>query len=642
MSGTRQDWIDANQRALTAALDAVLALLERRCGRSGRPVDQVEVPGGSALDVLCARFGLSPFERDVVLLCAGIELDGTTSALCVEAQGGSGAGHPTFGLALAVLDQPHWSALVPASPLRRWRLVELDDRAPVTAAPLRIAERVLHHLTGIDYLDEELDSLIVPLTEEQPLAPSQAASAKRIAGLVSESGRPLVQICGRAPGAAEAVAAAAARLTGRPLYTLASTSIPPEASARCSIGRLWEREAALTDALLLVDYRDLDGPDPARAVAPFLDRLDAPVLVACRDPLPGLARPASRVDAVKPPSNEQREVWRAALGPARIVPDGFVDKLISQFDLDVRGILAAAAEGLAGLDGDPGAAEVTARVWEACRATTRPRMEDLAQRIVPVASWEDLVLPDRQIETLREIAAHVRWRVVVYERWGFAAKSSRGLGIAALFCGPTGTGKTMAAEVLAGELGLDLYRIDLSSVVSKYIGETEKNLRRLFDAAEGTSAILLFDEADAVFGKRTEVKDSHDRYANIEVSYLLQRMEAYRGLAILTTNLRDAIDLAFLRRIRFVIQFPFPDLDQRREIWRRVFPAATPVQGLDVDRLAVLGLAGGSIRNIGLNAAFLAADAGLCVQMEHVERAVRSEYAKLEQPLSDLELGVRK
>ena len=171
---------------------------------------------------------------------------------------------------------------------------------------------------------------------------------------------------------------------------------------------------------------------------------------------------------------------------------------------------------------------------------------------------------------------------VVYGDWGFAGKSTRGLGISALFSGASGTGKTMAAEVLANELALDLYRIDLSAVVSKYIGETEKNLRRLFDAAEETGAILLFDEADALFGKRSEVKDSHDRYANIEVSYLLQRMESYRGLAILTTNFRAALDPAFLRRIRFIVNFPFPDAGQRAEIWRGVFPSQTPVDGIEL------------------------------------------------------------
>ena len=197
----------------------------------------------------------------------------------------------------------------------------------------------------------------------------------------------------------------------------------------------------------------------------------------------------------------------------------------------------------------------------------------------------------------------------------------------------------MAAEVLAAELRLDLYRIDLSQVVSKYIGETEKNLRRVFDAAEEGGAVLLFDEADALFGKRSEVKDSHDRYANIEVGFLLQRMEAYRGLAILTTNMKEALDRAFLRRIRFVVQFPFPDAELRAEIWGRVFPVATPLETLDFQRLARLNVAGGSIRNIALGAAFLAAEAGEPVGMSHLLRAARAEYSKLEKPLTEAEIG---
>ncbi len=234
---------------------------------------------------------------------------------------------------------------------------------------------------------------------------------------------------------------------------------------------------------------------------------------------------------------------------------------------------------------------------------------------------------------------HARHRSRVYGDWGFRAKGARGLGISALFGGPSGTGKTMAAEVLAGELDLDLYRIDLSSVVSKYIGETEKNLRRVFDAAEEGGAILLFDEADALFGKRSEVKDSHDRYANIEVSYLLQRMEAYRGLAILTTNLKSALDPAFLRRLRFVVQFPFPDPAARAEIWRHVFPPSAPIAGLEPATLARLNVTGGSIRNIALGGAFLAAAAGDEIRMTHLLQAARSEYAKLEKPLTDAEIG---
>src|SRR5205085_2892942 len=262
-----------------------------------------------------------------------------------------------------------------------------------------------------------------------------------------------------------------------------------------------------------------------------------------------------------------------------------------------------------------------------------------AQRIEPAATWDHLVLPAAQVAMLRQLAAQLRHRGTVYETWGFAERTTRGLGITALFAGASGTGKTMAAEVLAADLRLDLYRIDLSQVVSKYIGETEKNLRRVFDAADDGGAILLFDEADALFGKRSEVKDSHDRYANIEVSYLLQRMEAYRGLAILTTNAKSALDAAFLRRLRFVVQFPFPDLAQRAEIWRRVFPEATPVDGLQIDKLARLTVTGGHIANIAMNAAFLAAEAGTPVGMRHVLHATSTEYAKLEKPLSDAEVG---
>ncbi|MGH7938513.1 MAG: ATP-binding protein, partial [Bryobacteraceae bacterium] len=237
------------------------------------------------------------------------------------------------------------------------------------------------------------------------------------------------------------------------------------------------------------------------------------------------------------------------------------------------------------------------------------------------------------------IALQVRHRTRVCDDWGFAEKSERGLGLSALFAGPSGTGKTLAAEILANELRLDLFRIDLSAVVSKYIGETEKNLRRVFDAAEEGGVILLFDEADALFGKRSEVKDSHDRYANVEISYLLQRMEAYRGLAILTTNMKEALDPAFLRRLRFVVQFPFPDQAQRAEIWRRIFPAKTPTDALDLDKLSRLSISGGNIRSIALNAAFAAADANAPVQMAHLLGAARLEYDKLEKPLTETELG---
>jgi SpoVK/Ycf46/Vps4 family AAA+-type ATPase len=266
-------------------------------------------------------------------------------------------------------------------------------------------------------------------------------------------------------------------------------------------------------------------------------------------------------------------------------------------------------------------------------------LDELARRIVPCHDWSDIVLPDDVSHQLQEIATQVGQRAHVYEAWGFGAKLNRGRGVAALFSGPSGTGKTMAAEILANHLHLDLFRIDLAAVVSKYIGETEKNLRRVFDAAERSGAVLFFDEADALFARRSEVKDSHDRYANMEVNYLLQRMEDYRGLAILATNMKSLIDQAFLRRLRFIVDFPFPDAHQRSGIWQTVFPQRAPVDGLDFAALARLEIPGGNIRNIVLNAAFQAAGEGVPIGMDHVMRAARREYAKIDKLMLESEFG---
>lgn len=267
----------------------------------------------------------------------------------------------------------------------------------------------------------------------------------------------------------------------------------------------------------------------------------------------------------------------------------------------------------------------------ACRAQSNRRLAELAVKIEPRCAWSDLILPHEKLVHLKEICSQVRQRALVFEEWGFERKLSRGKGLSALFFGPPGTGKTMAAEVIAHDLELDLYEVDLSGVVSKYIGETEKNLSRIFREAETSNAILFFDEADALFGKRTEVSDAHDRYANIETSYLLQKMEEYEGLVLLATNLRENMDEAFTRRIRFVIEFPFPDAHDRRAIWRGHFPPEAPVgASIDFDLLASrLPLTGGNIKNIVLNAAFLAAENGGVIEMEHVVRGSRREFEKI-------------
>jgi AAA+ superfamily predicted ATPase len=618
-------WEERNRLGLVAAVDR---LLERLDGRRDAPA-----PAGAdapALDALCRAFALSPFERDVLMLCAGVELDRRVAEACARAHGAPCA---TFGLALAVLDEPHWSALAPTGALRHWRLVEVGHSAGVTAAPLRIDERVLHFVAGVGHLDAGLEGIVQEAPAAGPLAPSHEEAVGRLAAALAAAASVQVELVGAAHDAKRDVVAAACERAGRRLFDADAAALPRDSRESARLARLWEREAALTAGVLMVDADCADGGEPRAALLALARRLRGPLVVLSAEPLSDL-RAALRIEVATASARERRALWRAALGPRAEQLNGTLDALASQFDLDVSGFDAAAAE-VAGAGGD----DVSSALWDACRARVRPRLDDLAQRVVSAATWDDLVVVPEARRTLEMIAAQVRRRDVVYEDWGFALRGSRGLGISALFAGSSGTGKTMAAEVLANDLGLDLYRIDLSAVVSKYIGETEKNLRRVFDAADRGGAVLLFDEADALFGRRTEVKDSHDRFANIEVSYLLQRMETYRGLAILTTNRRDAIDEAFMRRLRFVVDFPFPDAAQRTEIWRRVFPSAVPRQDLDLDALAALAVAGGNIRNIALGAAFLAADGEGPVGMAHVLRAARAEYAKLERPLSSPELG---
>jgi hypothetical protein len=655
---TDSDWAVANQRYLMAAVGVVRAALERYIGHQSISAQNEEepealvqaaavaMPAPTALQVVCDTFGLSPFERDLLLLCAGVELHAAIGPLCATAQADARCTHPTFSLALAALPNAHWSAITPAAPLRYWRLVEPGGGDAITVSPLRIDERVLHYLAGQQYLDERLHGVMAPIDPTDYLAPSHAALAERIvhawSATGSRQGWPGIQLCGSDVAAVRAVALAACGRVGLRLHSLPADLIPLGGADLETLRRIWEREAVLGGCALLVEADLLDAGDGARlaSVTRFVERVAGAVLVSTREPLRTLNRATLRLDVARPVPSEQRQIWLDLLGPRGVAVASQVDGLVAQFNLSTHSLRAAGAQVLSELPPAHTQDHVLPTVlWDACRSQARTQLADLAQRIEPVATWDDLVLPQPQRQVLQDIAQQVRERTTVYEHWGFAAQSARGLGITALFAGPSGTGKTMAAEVLANELRLDLYCIDLSSVVSKYIGETEKNLRRVFDAAEEGGAILLFDEADALFGKRTEVKDSHDRYANIEVSYLLQRMEAYRGLAILTSNLKSGLDAAFMRRLRFVVQFPFPDPVQRAEIWRRVFPSATPAKALDHAKLARLNVAGGNIRTIALNAAFIAAGAEQPVGMAHLLRAASAEYVKLERALTEAEVG---
>ena len=602
------NWVAANQRLLMAELGALGRSLRAESGNAGARTDdgstgestalreaREAMPAPSALDALCGACGLSDFERRILLLCAGVELDGKFGAQCAAAPGSAGNPWPSFGLALAAFPGAHWDALAPGRPLRYWRLVEITGNGPLVTNALRIDERVLFHLTGVPALDERLAGLVQPLREPAGLPVSQRPLLQRLAGAweaASHPGQrpPVLQLCGADPGAKRDLAAHLAKGLRMAVFSLTAASLPPHLGELEMLQRLWEREAMLGDAALLLECDRLEASDAPReaAVDRWIELTRGPLLVSSREPRRQAERAMLTVDIGRPTAAEQRLAWQQALGltAADGVVHGQLDRVVSQFDFSIASVHAAAGR-LAG-GGERPAAALAPAVWEACRFHARAKMEGLALRIESGATWKDIVLPEPLLETLREISVQVRHRAKVYEDWGFAGQSARGLGLGALFCGPSGTGKTLAAEVLANDLQLDLYRIDLSAVVSKYIGETEKNLRRVFDAAEEGGAILFFDEADALFGKRSEVKDSHDRYANIEVSYLLQRMEAYRGLAILATNLKDALDPAFLRRLRFVVQFPFPDQAHRAEIWRRIFPAQTPTERLEAVTLARL------------------------------------------------------
>ena len=588
----------------------------------------------AALITLGHLLGLSRFERDTLLLCVGAALDSSVRELCAQAHG---APYPTFALALAALPGPAWEVLSPDRPLRHWRLLEVSRVAgqPLLACPLQADERIVNHVKGLDYLDDRLEPLLTPLVRDPVgLPPSQQAMVNQVVLAWRGGQRPVVALLGADGRAKRQVAAEAASQLGLTVLALPAELLPQHADDLENLARIWARESLLLPLALYLDADEAPATPAEGLAAPvgrFAGRTGTGLLLASREPWPGLNGATANVDVAAPAADERREVWLTTLGQDTPGAAATADTLAGQFVLDAPAIRTIARNAMA--SEAPGLED---RLWQGCLTRTRPRLDALAQRLVSKAGWDDIVLPAEELATLHEIADQVAHRHMVYRTWGFADRISRGLGVSALFGGPSGAGKTTAAEVLANHLHLDLHRIDLSTVVDKYIGETEKNLRRLFDAAESGGAILFFDEADALFGKRTQVRESHDRYANIEVNYLLQRMESFTGLAILATNMRAALDPGFVRRLRFIITFPSPGTDLRREIWARALPPAAPRDpDLDLDRLARLPANGGMIRNIALNAAFAAAAAHTNVTMPLLLAAARGEFRKADLPVAE-------
>jgi hypothetical protein len=636
ISEAHADWLlrgedRAEQMAFYAADPDSLALAQSAAELKAEIARQVSNMGRNppALDVLTHVFHLSDFERDILLLCLAPELDPTFSTLYAYLHDDLTRRAPSPHLAYALFDSDQPDVLSEGAPLRRCHLLHLMHQPPqpIASSALYLDERMVDYLRGVNRPDERLAPLMRPLQPGLITAEGQAQAA-RTAGHLSawrrETGAWLmVNLVGAPNSGQRELAHAVCAQMGIQAHRLDLARLDAAHLA------LLERESLLLQAAF---YVELDDEQTIR-LALDAARQSAPLILASREPL-RLEQPALTLTLARPTAHERIALWGQALNGSAEAVD--LDALVEQFEFGAGAIArtASAARQRADLDGSPLTA---AHIRAASRETGSAALDELAQRIQPGFTWHDLVLPDAALDQLHEIAAQVNQRYTVYERWGFA--SSRGRGISALFAGPSGTGKTMTAEVLAGHLDLTLYRVDLAGMISKYVGETEKNIKRVFEAAEQRGVILFFDEADALFGKRTEVKDSHDRFANIEINYLLQKMEAFPGMAILATNRRGALDRAFLRRLRFVVEFPFPDAALRRRMWERVFPPGVPLAALDYDRLARLEIAGGNIRNIAVNAAFLAAHRGEPVTMDHLYHAARREYAKIEKLETEAEFG---
>lgn len=583
---------DGDRGAPCPAADAARAAWEHR--------REAAFAAGAAdpLDAIAVRFGLSRDDTAALFAAASVRVQSNF------------AGFAPLGLDRARALAPR-ARLSPQAPLRRMALMDLLEGPGGAGQALWVDERVAAAVFGERWLDPRVACRLRLLAAAPSPAAHRAAITACLNGLPAEAAARFV-LTGRPGSGRRAGAQALAGALGREAVEVATASLPAVGEERRRFWRLLGREALLSGLMPVLDAEALG------------EALFDEAWSACEAPLIALshhrrAPPGGAWHIALAPLTEpcRRECWTAVLGPARAEE---ATNLARAFGLGPTEILRVAEEAV----GDPD------RIRQVAREIARTPLDALAERIVPEVGIEDIVLPTEAKAALRALITQARHGDRVHRVWGMRAGTAGGRGIAALLAGRPGVGKTLAAEAVAKALDRDLCRIDLSSVISKYIGETEKSLARIFDAAEASGCVLLFDEAEALFGKRTEVREARDRWANTGVCFLLQRIERFGGLCLLATNLKGHIDSAFLRRLRFVIDIPFPSAEARAEIWRRAFPPAVPTEGLDHERLAELELAGGSIALVAVNAAFLAAEADGAVTMDHIRATAMAEYAKID------------
>jgi hypothetical protein len=635
--------------------------------------DELAWAGGHAdelpLERITQAFALSREERLALVVALAPSLDAGYEKVYAYANDDITRRRPTVGLALDVLTDDAGEALAlrrifyADAPLVRHALLALGDdggaAGSLLSRSIEIDGHVAEALLGYGGIDPRL-AAVATLEDTAAQGEEGDVVAARLGRVLRQRRDARVYFSGRWHDEMRATVTAAAASAGLRALVLEASALAAAGPATCAhLVRLALRDAVMHGAALYIDGWDGQGDGEhehstvRRTVTAALAGHRLPAVIAGAAATPEMPHPRFDLVAEYPAPDfaARRAGWRRETGGSAAG-----ETLAATFRFGLRETRGAArmAEslrawaGIAPGDGNgvpadavPADAVPGDDLRLAARLQAQPRLTSLAQKITPSFAWDDIVLPPDRLQQLREIAVQVLYRHVVFDEWGFGRKTSLGRGVNALFAGQSGTGKTMAAEIIAGDLGLDLYKIDLSGLVSKYIGETEKNLAKVFDEASDTSAILFFDEADAVFGKRTEVKDSHDRYANIEVSYLLQKMEEYDGIVVLASNLRSNLDEAFLRRMRAIVEFPFPEEEDRLRIWQRTLQPAVPVAG-DVD-LAFMArqfrIAGGNIKNIVLLAAFLAAERGEAIAMSHLIRATKREFQKLGRLISETDFA---